>query len=349
MVFGRGHASAEKETTRHPSARKPSVVLGHRLARSLLYLLAFIFLILVLTGSLSDRTLLRDAYFLKIDLSDIVPQSVPNATLLNSIARTIGLHDFYQVGLWNFCEGFIDEGITFCSKPKKLYFFNPVEILLNELLAGATIALPSDIMDALDIARIASHYMFGLFITGTVLTFLSIFLSPLAVSSHPPQSISSNPETNALTHPHRRRTFIFLRSLPLTIFSFFTALTTIVASAIATVMFMIFKNVFVENGQDLNISAEIGTRMLVYMWFASGCVLVAFIVQVASCCCACCGGRKARKALKANPHGNGTGAEMHEKQKANGSGGGGGLKSRFRWKKKGNSNANGGVDGGADV
>lgn len=120
------------------TARNPGIVLGHRLARSLLYLLAFIFLILVVTGNLKDRLLLRDAYFLKIDLSDIVPQSVPNASLLNSIARTIGLHDFYQVGLWNFCEGYMDEGITFCSKPQKLYFFNPVEILLDELLAGAT-------------------------------------------------------------------------------------------------------------------------------------------------------------------------------------------------------------------
>lgn len=138
MLFTRGGDKSEEETSKRPSARKPAVVIGHRIARSVLYLLAFIFLVLVLVGNLKDKPLLRDAYFLKIDLSDIVPQSVPNAQLLNSIARTIGLHDFYQVGLWNFCEGYMDEGVTFCSKPKKLYFFNPVEILLDELLAGAT-------------------------------------------------------------------------------------------------------------------------------------------------------------------------------------------------------------------
>jgi len=27
---------------------------------------------------------------------------------LNSIARSLGLHDFYQVGLWNYCEGYND-------------------------------------------------------------------------------------------------------------------------------------------------------------------------------------------------------------------------------------------------
>lgn len=75
---------------------------------------------------------------MKIDLSNIIPLSVPNARFINSIARSIGLHDFYQVGLWNFCEGYNDEGITFCSKPETLYWFNPIEIILSELLAGAS-------------------------------------------------------------------------------------------------------------------------------------------------------------------------------------------------------------------
>lgn len=121
----------------HLPQRHSAVV--HRVLYCLLYTLAFIFILLVQIGSLSDKPVLRQTYFLKIDLSHIIPQSVPDAVLLNSIARSIGLHDFYQVGLWNFCEGFGDgEGITYCSPPEKMYFFNPVDILLNELLAGAT-------------------------------------------------------------------------------------------------------------------------------------------------------------------------------------------------------------------
>jgi hypothetical protein len=58
--------------------------------------------------------------------------------LVNSIAQTLGLRDFYQVGLWNYCEGYKNIGVTHCSKPKTLYSFNPVEILLSELLAGAS-------------------------------------------------------------------------------------------------------------------------------------------------------------------------------------------------------------------
>ncbi|KAF7180122.1 hypothetical protein CNMCM7691_009288 [Aspergillus felis] len=278
--------------------RSRSKVLWHRIIRSLLYLIAWIFLLLVVIGNVSDKPVLRETYFLKIDLSNIVPLSVPNAVLINSIARTIGLHDFYQVGLWGFCEGYMDSGITHCSKPKTLYWFNPVKILLSELLAGASIALPSDITDALKIARLASHWMFGLFLTATVLTFILIFLAPFAVSSRPPQTISPDPSVNHLHPPHRRRTFVFLRAFPFLILTFLAALFTIVASVVATVMFIIFKNVFTSSGYDLNIGAELGYRMMAFMWIASAFNLLAFIVEIGSCCAACCGGRKARKQLK---------------------------------------------------
>lgn len=119
--------------------RPRSSVVRSRALRALVYLIALIFIILVEIGNLSDKPVLRDTYFIKIDLSHIIPVTVPEAALINSIARSIGLHDFYQVGLWNFCEGYNDgTGITYCSPPKKMYSFNPVEILMNELLSGAT-------------------------------------------------------------------------------------------------------------------------------------------------------------------------------------------------------------------
>ncbi|PYH46156.1 SUR7/PalI family protein, partial [Aspergillus saccharolyticus JOP 1030-1] len=287
-----------KATQRPQAGRTRSKVLWHRITRSLCYLIAWIFLLLVCIGNVADKPVIRETYFLKIDLANIIPLSVPNAVLINTIARTIGLHDFYQVGLWNFCEGYLDEGITHCSKTKTLYWFNPVEIILNELLSGATIALPSDITSALKIARIASHWMFGLFLTATVLSFILIFLSPLAVSSRPPQTISADPAVNQ-THPqHRRRTFVFLRAFPFLLLTFLAALFTIVASVVATVMFIIFRNVFTSSSYDLNIGASLGTRMLAFMWIASGFNLIAFILQLGSCCASCCGGRKARKQLK---------------------------------------------------
>ncbi|KAL2832032.1 SUR7/PalI family-domain-containing protein [Aspergillus cavernicola] len=298
--------------------RSQSKVLRHRILRSFLHLLAFIFLLLVVIANVSNRPVLRDTYFLKIDLSDIIPLSTPNAVLINSIARSIGLHDFYQVGLWNFCEGYNNEGITFCAKSRTLYWFNPVEIILSELLAGASIALPSDITDALDLARAASHWMFGLFLASTVLTFVLIFASPFAVSSRPPQTISPDPAVNRLHPPHRRRDFVLFRALPFTIITFLAALFTVVAVVIATVMFIIFRNIFTDNSSfDLNIKAELGTQMLAFMWIAAAFNLLALIVELGSCCAACCRGRKARKQLKSHPEGSTTTGittpETHEK------------------------------------
>lgn len=109
------------------------------LLTSFFLLITLVFLILVEIGNThKGSSALTKIYFLKLDLSEIAGASIPNAALLNSIAQTIGLHDFYTVGLWNFCEGYNGEGVTHCSKPETLYWFNPVQILLNELLNGAT-------------------------------------------------------------------------------------------------------------------------------------------------------------------------------------------------------------------
>lgn len=118
--------------------RRQSTVHFHRFIRSFFYLIAFVFCVLVTIGNVANKPVLRDTYFLYLDLSNIVPVTIPNAQLINSIAQSIGLHDFYQVGLWNFCEGYDDQGITACSTPRTLYYFDPVKIILSELLSGAS-------------------------------------------------------------------------------------------------------------------------------------------------------------------------------------------------------------------
>lgn len=108
------------------------------LLASLSTFISIIFTILVLLGSTDDSSpVLSSIYFLRIDVSNIIPRSFPNAVLVNSIAQTLGLRDFYQVGLWNYCEGYKDTGVTHCDPPQALYSFNPVKILLSQLLAGA--------------------------------------------------------------------------------------------------------------------------------------------------------------------------------------------------------------------
>ncbi|CAF9932061.1 MAG: hypothetical protein HETSPECPRED_008271 [Heterodermia speciosa] len=230
------------------------------LLTSLCFLIALTFVILVEFGNISaHKPVVGSIWFMKLDLSNIIPASVPNASLINSIARTLGLHDFYQVGLWNFCEGYGDK-VSECSKPRKLYWFNPVEIILNELLSGATIALPNEILTALGLVRHASHWMFALFLISAPLSFVCMLLTPLSVFSR-------------------------WATLPIAVLSFLCALVTNAACILATALFVIFKNVIVSRGTDINIGAEIGTRMFVFMWIAAGSSLFGWLVQMGMCCC----------------------------------------------------------------
>lgn len=171
---------------------------------SFLFLITLIFLILVEIGNInSNHPVLPSIYFIKLDLTNIIPRSVPNFQLVNSIARTLGLHDFYQVGVWNYCAGYGNE-VTECSTPQKLYWFNPVEILLSELLAGASIALPSQITDALDLVRTASRWMFAFFLTGACLALPTalpgsvIHLHPLGITP------ADHLDFSGRLHHHRR-------------------------------------------------------------------------------------------------------------------------------------------------
>ena len=101
--------------------------------------------------------------------------------------------------------------------------------------------------------------MFGLFLTGTVLSFVLIFVMPLSI-------------------------FTRWLALPVAILAFLNALFVTVASVLATVMFVIFKNT-ISGVAELNIGAKIGVTMFAFMWVASAFTIFAWLVQMGLCCC----------------------------------------------------------------
>lgn len=101
--------------------------------------------------------------------------------------------------------------------------------------------------------------MFGLFLTGACLSFVLIFILPLAVYS--------------------RWLTLFIM-----IFTLLNAIFIVVASVIGTAISVIFQHAL-ESYQDLNISATIGKKMFVFMWVASIFAFLAWIIQLCLCCC----------------------------------------------------------------
>ncbi|GAW12954.1 hypothetical protein ANO14919_023270 [Xylariales sp. No.14919] len=236
------------------------------------YLLAVIFLILAEVGNISNTSVLKNIYLFKLDLTNVLAQSAPSgATLQNSIARTLGLHDFYQVGLWNFCEGYNDEGITHCSKPDASFWFNPIKIILDELLSGASIALPSEINDILTILRLAYHIMFGFFLGGLILDGFLIVTSPIVLYSR-------------------------WWSLPAGLISGIASLAVVVAAILGTVIAYVFRAAL-NSQPDLGVEASLGTEMLSFIWTAAAFNFLAFIIHASLGCC-CTSRRDMRKGRK---------------------------------------------------
>lgn len=242
---------------------------------SVLYFLALFFLILVNIGNVRNKNILTNWYLFKIDLSRIQVSSYSGPVQFsNSLAQTIGLHDFYQVGLWNWCEGYDNsQGVTYCAPTEFGYWFNPVEIILNELFAGASIVLPSQIYEYLNIIKIASRAMFGTFFAGTILSFVMIFLSPLALYSR-------------------------LLTIVIGILSLLTSLCVIVGAVISTVMWNIFTSVINNNAAGLGLEPIVGLQPFIFMWIAAGCALIAAITQLSLMCC--CTSRRDVKLGKKN-------------------------------------------------
>lgn len=169
----------------------------------------------------------------------------------------------------------IDRGITHCSAPKSYYWFNIVQVILDELLSGATIALPSELTEILNILRLCSHLMFAFFLAGTVLAFALVFLSPIAIFSR-------------------------WWSLPMAILSAVTFVLIFAASTIASVISFVFKYAATAQ-QSLNIDASVGLKMFVFMWLATGFALVGFILHAGMGCC-CTSRRDLKRGAKPMRH-----------------------------------------------
>jgi hypothetical protein len=111
-------------------------------------LLSLLFLLNVEIGSLNSGKWIRDFYFLKFDLSYLHVNDLPDWLASVSVARLLGLYDFYQIGLWGYCFGHASTGVLGCSEPKASFWFNPVQVLESEMFIGSSCVSPSPLVRA---------------------------------------------------------------------------------------------------------------------------------------------------------------------------------------------------------
>ena len=101
--------------------------------------------------------------------------------------------------------------------------------------------------------------MFGLFLTSACLSFVLIFTTPLAVYSQ-------------------------WLTLFIMVFALLNAVFIVVATVLGSAISIIVKREL-ESYQELNIGANIGTKMFAFMWIASAFAIFAWFIQLCMCCC----------------------------------------------------------------
>jgi len=151
-------------------------------------------------------------------------------------------------------------GIVFCSTPVRFYWFNPVQILMDELLAGAKIALPTQVLTILDLLRLGQQVMFTFFLVGIILCFILMFISPLVLRSRG-------------------------WCIPIVAFSLLACILVGGATVLATV-FSVAAKYALTLQSELNIGVDLSATMLASMWIPALLTVTAFFLHSAvGCCC----------------------------------------------------------------
>lgn len=252
-------------------------------------------LLLVMIGQLGSNnkapstSLGQDLYFFKADTSNFTadPQSILNKVddagdklninndlldALTGAASSKDLKDFYQVGLWSYCEGDKTDGvekITFCSSSKTQFWFDPLDVwgLKNTSVQNV---LGEDLQKGLNTYRKVAGWMNWAFIIAVVLTAAEFIVGFFAIFSR-------------------------WGSLVTTILSTASSVFSIAAAATATAVYGVLTGVFHTALEPYNIETSMGNKMLQVLWLGVAFSIASGLFWMLSVCC--CSGKSGNKKM----------------------------------------------------
>ncbi|KAF4547597.1 SUR7/PalI-like protein 2 [Elsinoe fawcettii] len=219
------------------------------------------------------------------DVLNLVPESVQDRAedILNSVARRLGLRDYYSAHLMTYCEGFyepgplpnatvslgdIDRNTTWCSNRTANFEFDPREALqrnLNESGNGninvTDLNWPSQIDDGLRALHAVQRATFiiycvaiGLIALATIAAIVSIVFSGR------------------------------LSACGVLILSFLAFIAIGVASGMVTAIGVIGVRVINQYAEQVGLQAQRGNKFLALTWAATAAMFITVIWWTADCC-----------------------------------------------------------------
>lgn len=214
----------------------------------------------------------------------------------SSIAKDLGVHDFYTASLMNYCEGFYEPGpvpnttvsrsdismnVTYCSNRTSSFNFDLKTILQRELnnsghsnINITELKWPEEIDEGLDDIKSLIKATFVIYCIAIGLLGLSTLLAYVSVFFEGRISAFINVSLELLT-------FIVIG----------------VASAIGTAFAVKATDIINRYGRRVGIAAYRGNKFLALTWAATGLVLVASVIW----CFACLLGRSRRNGPRTGP------------------------------------------------
>ncbi|OGM40480.1 integral membrane protein [Aspergillus bombycis] len=233
----------------------------------------------------SGSSTLNDLYFFRADLQNMTTTASSKSTVsqalsdagvtvsdgdisaaLEQVQKQFDLKDFYNIGLWGYCDGNVtnnDFEVSECSKPKGEFWFNPIEVW-NLEETGVENGLPSGLRKSLNLYKNVSKWMFIAYIVAFVATVVELVVGVFAICSRWGSCVT-------------------------TLISGVAFLFTAAASVTATAMFATVTGAFNENLKDYGMHGSMGKNIYVTTWLAVAFSLGAALFWMLSTCC--CSGR----------------------------------------------------------
>lgn len=141
-----------------------------------------ILVLLIILSSVSHSSVLRNLYFLKVDISNLGTDVVPALDSLSDSEKA-QLHKikFFTVGLWGYCSWSSDSTIEYCSKPEAKYHFNLQDMILKIVGIFLQVNQPGDLAEKTDAIITLSKVMNAFYALGMVAGFIALIYGLISI------------------------------------------------------------------------------------------------------------------------------------------------------------------------
>ncbi|KAJ5256626.1 hypothetical protein N7478_012730 [Penicillium angulare] len=257
------------------------------------YLLTIATLICIIVVALgctkSSSSTLSNLYFIRVDLrnidngtktdseiEDILNEfhiTSVNSSEVKDIVDQLAsneedseIKEFYDIGLWGYCDGDVRDGkfeTTDCTKPKGDFYFDPISVWHLDSTSIKD-EMPDDYNKIMKVYKAVSKWMSVAYIIAIITTVIEILVGFFAICSRWGSCVT-------------------------TLFAVTGFIFTTAASVTATVLFSVFKGSLTHTLEAYGIKLHMGKNIYVATWLAVAFSLASTIFWVFSVCC--CSGR----------------------------------------------------------